>query len=98
MVEWSEAQVLEWTALIDLPPGCALSPVWADRAPTRFRMIDRELQAPQVGFEKMCHDLEKAFEDSGLACACCRDGTDEGACPRCVHAVGFHQCPLQEAS
>ena len=22
MAEWSEAQVLEWTALIDLPPGC----------------------------------------------------------------------------
>eukprot|EP01045_Picozoa_sp_COSAG04_P022034 COSAG04_NODE_2434_length_4134_cov_1.690706_4_plen_53_part_01 len=23
MAEWSEAQVLEWAALIDLPPGCA---------------------------------------------------------------------------
>ena len=23
MAEWSEAQVLEWAAIIDLPPGCA---------------------------------------------------------------------------
>ena len=77
MAEWSEAQVLEWTALIDLPSGCAeaFGTVFA-----KMELDERREVAPTsllLGGDRQGHETHISQEEVPPVLPR-RDGADRG--------------------
>eukprot|EP01045_Picozoa_sp_COSAG04_P019896 COSAG04_NODE_1977_length_5094_cov_11.505105_3_plen_871_part_00 len=92
MAEWSESQVLEWTVLIDLPPGCAeaVASVFAqmdldgdELASVKGKSLAKRLAKLGLGDPQLVVQTLLRERDSRTAASGRNAGGDATECPLC---------------